>query len=389
MAATRKTLEEHMALLDYSSSPHAVRARELRADRMLSRLYHKYGVADYVWWSKQPESLIQSASSIDGGLQLRMFSVEYTFTTHREVENAADTRLIWLKLTADGRTVYEAKYLEIGEYDELILVSVARFEEGEWLQHFRALVDERKKADIASKKEKVLYELTDDEFYGYSLTLAESSESQCHYGSGSSFPRGCPLRGSEHVLNFADGPSREWMCEYHWAQYFGTIRNLGKGTSSDAPPDVELRTVPRPRRCEWVGCGRRVRDAVVLPSWGTLIPVLFFFCEEHRPVFLEWRNDRTRSVQFRLGPVIRKKVYVWLASSNGWQRLWLVIVGILGLTVALFAVALTVASWPEDYALLWILAGLFAWGLSAALLYGIGVLVAWVRRGFSMPPAVS
>jgi len=160
-------------------------------------------------------------------------------------------------------------------------------------------------------------------------------------------------------------------------------------TSSDAPPDVELKTVRRPRRCEWVGCGRRVGEAVVVPSWGAGIPVLFFFCEEHRPLFLEWRNDRSRSVKFRLGPAVRKKVHIWLASSNGWQRLWLVIVGLLGVAIGFLTVTLTVASWPEDYALLWILAGLCAWGVCAAMLYGIGVLVAWVRRGFSKAPAVS
>lgn len=384
-----------MALLDYSSSPHSVRARELRADRMLSRLHLTYGLADYVSWSKQPESLIQSASSIESGLQLRLFNVEYAFTTHRETDNPAGTRFTWLKLTTEDKTVYEARYLEIGEYSELVLASVSRIEEGEWLQHFRALVDERKEADRASRKkmqlDEDLYEPTDDEFYGYSLTLAESSESQCHYGSGAAFPEGCPLRGSEHTLKFADAPpTTEWMCEYHWAVYFGTIRNFSKDkASSDAPPDVELKTVPRPRRCEWVGCARRVGEAVVLPSRVVGIPVLYFFCEEHRPLFFNWLNDRTKTVQFRLGPVLRKKMHFWLASCNGWQRLWLLVVGILGVAIAFFTVTLTVASWHEDNWWLWIVAGLCAWGFSAAMLYGMGVLVAWVRRGFSRPPVAS
>jgi hypothetical protein len=65
---------------------------------MLSRLYLKYGLADYISWSKQPESLIQSASSIESGVQLRLFDVEYTFATHRENDNAAGTSFVWLNL---------------------------------------------------------------------------------------------------------------------------------------------------------------------------------------------------------------------------------------------------------------------------------------------------
>jgi len=201
---------------------------------MLSRLYFDYGLQHYVSWSKQPEyryAVIQSASSIDSGLQLRLFNVEYSFTTHRETDSAAGTCFIWLKLTADGRTVYEAKYLEIGEYDDHILVSVTCLDEGEWLRHFRALQDEVKEARIA--KGLHVDEPTDDEFYGYSLTLAESSESQCQYGQGCPFR--CPLRGSERMLNFADGPGTWWMCEYHWARFSRTIRSVGEATSSDAP----------------------------------------------------------------------------------------------------------------------------------------------------------
>ncbi len=375
-----------MALLDYSSSPHALRARELRADRMLSRLYFGYGLQHYVSWSKQPEyryAVIQSASSINSGLQIHLFNVEYKITRHRESEYAADISYVSLKLTAADRTVYEAKYLEIGEYDDLILVSVACLEEGEWVRHFRALLGEVKEARIA----KDLDEPTDDEFYGYSLTLAESPESRCEYGHGSPFP--CPLRRSEHTLNFADGPGTFWMCDYHWAKFLRTMRFVEKEMPSNAPPGFELRTVPRPRCCEWVGCARRVAEAVVLPSRVAGITVQYFFCEEHRPLFFEWLNDRTKSVHFRLGPQLRKKMRLWLASRNGWQRLWLLVVGILGVTIALFAVTLTVASWHEDYGWLWIVRGLCAWGLCAALLYGIGVLVAWVRRGFWKPPAVS
>lgn len=381
-----------MALLDYSSSPQAVRARELRADRVLPKLHLRYSLADYVSWSKQPGSVIQSASSVESGLQLRLFNVEYIFTTHQENDNTTGISFEEFKLIADGRTAYEARYLEIGEYDELILVSVACFEEGDWLQHFRVLLEEAKEASIAYRKQLQLdklldvYEPTDDEFYGYTPTLAESSESQCHYGSGPGLPQGCPLRGSEHILNLADGPSTYWMCEYHWARYFGTIRNLGEETSSDAPPDVELKTVPRPSRCEWVGCARRVAEAVVLPSTVAGIPLLYFFCEEHRPLFFNWLNDRTKKVQFRLAPQLRKKLYLWLASRNGWQRVWLLVVGVLAVPIALFAVTLAVASWHEDYGWLYIVGGLCAWSLCAAMLYGMGVVVAWVRRGFSPPP---
>jgi hypothetical protein len=249
-----------------------------------------------------------------------MFDVEYTFTSNRETDYTAGTCFAWLKLTADNRTVYEAKYLEIGEYDELPLVSVVCFEEGGWPAHFRALLDEARETRIASDKRmhfhepSEAYEPTDDEFYAYSLTLAQSSESQCEYGHDTLFA--CPLAGCEHTMNFVDGPITERMCDYHWARFCGTIASVAKGASSDAPPKVELKKVPRPRRCEWIGCARRVGEAAVLPSRVAGIPVLYFLCEEHRPLFFSWLNDRTKRVQLRLGPQLRKKVHLWLASRS-------------------------------------------------------------------------
>lgn len=162
--------------------------------------------------------------------------------------------LLCFKLTADNRTVYEAKYLEIGGYDEPMLVSVTRLEEGAWLHHFRALVDERKQAGTGHRKEmgldEDLHDLTDDEFYACSPTLAETLESRCGYAKGPLFPEGCPLRGSAHVLNFADGPSREWMCDYHWAVFSGTVENFSRNeTSVAAPTSPKVKQVSRPRRC--------------------------------------------------------------------------------------------------------------------------------------------
>ena len=318
-----------MALIDYSSSPHAKRVRELRVDRMLSRLYFNYGLRHYVSWSEKPEyryALIQSASSIDNGLRLRMFNVEYAVTSHEETDSTAGLHFAWLKLTADDRTVYEGKYLEIGEYDDLPLVSVARFEEGEWLRHFRALVDEAKEARLASDKRTHLDETspdyvpetTEDEFYGYSLTLAQSSESQCEYGHDTLFA--CPLAGSEHTLNFADGPGTFRMCDYHWVRFCGTITSATKESSSDAPSNVELKKVPRPRRCEWDVCAHLVGEALVMPSRLPGIPVEYYFCEQHRPLFLNWVNDRTKKVKLRLGPQLRKKVQLWPASRHNQRR---------------------------------------------------------------------
>jgi hypothetical protein len=159
-----------------------------------------------------------------------------------------------------------------------------------------------------------VYEPTDDEFYGYSLTLAQSSESRCEYGSSGLFA--CPLAGSEHTLNFADAPGTSRMCDYHWARFCGTITFVARQASSDAPSNAELKKVPRPRRCEWFGCTRRVGEAVVLPSHPAQIPLLYFFCEEHRPLFLGWVKDRTKKVSFRLGPQLRRKVQLWLASRK-------------------------------------------------------------------------
>jgi hypothetical protein len=220
-----------MAIIDYASSPLAARVRELRADRILPWLDLRYGLADYVSWSRPP-SIVQAASQIEGGLRLQMHDTEYCLTTRRKKNNATGISFVCFKLTADNRTVYEAKYLEIGEYDEPMLVSVTRLEEGAWLHHFRALVDERKQADIGHRKEmgldEDLHDLTDDGFYGCSPTLAETLESRCGYAKGPLFPEGCPLRGSAHVLNFADGPFREWMCDYHWAVFSGTVENFSR-----------------------------------------------------------------------------------------------------------------------------------------------------------------
>jgi len=312
-----------MALIDYSSSPHATRVRELRVDRLLSRLYFDYGLQHYVSWSRQPGyrcALIQSASPIDNGLRLRMFNVEYSLTSREESDYTAGTCFVRLKLAAENRTVYEAKYLEIGEYDELPLVSVVSFEEGEWPAHFRALLDEAKEARIASAKRMHLhepseaYEPTDDEFYAYSLTLAQSSESQCEYGHDTLFA--CPLAGSEHTLNFADGPIKERMCDYHWARFCGTITSVTKEASSGVPPNIQLTKVPRPRRCEWDGCARLVGEALMLASRVPGVPVPYFLCEEHRDLFLNWVNDRTNRIKLRLVPQLRKKVGLWLGSRR-------------------------------------------------------------------------
>jgi hypothetical protein len=97
-----------MALIDYSSSPHAKRVRDLRVDRLLSRLYFDYGLRHYVSWSEQPEwryALIQSASSIDNVLQFRMFGVEYAITSRQEPDLTGGPCFVRLKLTADNRTV--------------------------------------------------------------------------------------------------------------------------------------------------------------------------------------------------------------------------------------------------------------------------------------------
>jgi len=239
-----------------------------------------------------------------------MFGVEYAITSHREPDPTEGPCLVWLKLTADNRTVYDARYLEIGEYDELPMVSVECFEEGEWPSHFRALLDEAKQAHAASDKRMKLDELTevyepsDDEFYAYSLTLAHSSESQCKYGSGGVFP--CPLLGSERMVNYADGPKPEWMCDYHWPKFYRTIASLA----------MELRKVPRSRRCEWEGCSHLVGEALVMPSRFPGVPVEYFFCEQHRPLFLDWVKDRTKKVRLRLGPQLRKKVRLWFASRK-------------------------------------------------------------------------
>ena len=51
-----------MAIIDYASSPLAARARELRADRFLPWLNLRYGLADYVSWSKTPQSIVQAST---------------------------------------------------------------------------------------------------------------------------------------------------------------------------------------------------------------------------------------------------------------------------------------------------------------------------------------
>lgn len=306
-----------MALIDYSSSPHATRVRELRVDRLLSRLYFNYGLQHYVSWSKQTEwryASVQSASTVDGGLRLRMFNVNYTITTHRENEFSVEPCLVRLKLAVDNEPVYDATYLEIGERDELPLVSVACFREGEWLQHFRTVLNEAKEVRAASSRRMKLDELTavyepsDDEFYSYSLAIASPSESQCQYGSGRLFP--CPLLGSQRAVKYADGLDSHWMCDYHWAKFYRTIVSL----------TMQLKKVSRPRRCEWDGCSHLVGEALVIPSKFPGVPALHFFCEKHRPLFLGWVNDRTKKVRLRLGPVVRRRVQTWLAARQNRRR---------------------------------------------------------------------
>jgi len=72
--------------LNYSD-PVTARTRQLPVDRMISKFYFDYGLRHYPSWSQQPDyrfALIESASAISEGLQLRLFDTEYAITTHRE-----------------------------------------------------------------------------------------------------------------------------------------------------------------------------------------------------------------------------------------------------------------------------------------------------------------
>jgi len=51
----------------------------------------------------------------------------------------------------------------------------------------------------------------------------------------------------------------------------------------------------------------------------------------------------------------------------------------------LSAVGLAIAAREEEYWWVWIIGGLEFWGMLGGVLYGVGVLIGWIRRGFAKP----
>jgi len=65
---------------------------------------------------------------------------------------------------------------------------------------------------------------------------------------------------------------------------------------------------------------------------------------------------------------------------NGWMRLWIGISGIWVMLVLLVGISNWLNAPNDDGSILWVTA-VFAL-LPPALLFGIGHLIAWIRRGF-------
>jgi hypothetical protein len=140
---------------DAASTDLAGRARQLRVDRILPKLFYEYGLVNYVSWSQKPDyryTLIDEAEEIEHRigqrvLRLKVCGIDYIVREHETSDYNSGLRSCLLSLSSGDTTLLSQTLLNIGSLNtEYIPWSMDVFEEGQWIAHLRALCGEARES---------------------------------------------------------------------------------------------------------------------------------------------------------------------------------------------------------------------------------------------------